>query len=213
MKLHSAMQSVESVIWPSGIQALGACKVVNAASSMETEEALPQSECPGDIDRDADAFLPPQSPVVLLAASMLTCILPIPFIFTNGPLWAAQRLLPPMRAAGWIALALNAAALTLCWVSKPLRTPIGVLTYRLTYLYGGIAWLSGLVVTYLLWGVGAVIAGTVCLGGGVVTTGLLAALVRGEWRGFAPLLAFVVLTFTARAVGLRLARHGARYRA
>jgi hypothetical protein len=186
---------------------------VNAARSLETEEALPQGGGAGNIDREDDAFLPPQSPAALLAGSILTCILPIPFIFTNGPLWAAQRLLPPIRAAGWIALALNAAALAVCWVSKPLRTPIGVLTYRLTYLYGGIAWLSGLVITYLLWGVGAVIAGIVCLGGGVVTTGLLASLVRGEWRGFAPLLAFVVLTFVARAVGIRLARHGAKYRA
>jgi hypothetical protein len=188
---------------------------VSAARSLETVEVLPPREAADEVarDREADAFLPPQAPVALLAASILTCILPIPFIFTRGPLWAAQHLLPPMRAAGWIALAINAAALALCCLSKPLRTPIGVLTYRLTYLYGAIAWLSGLVITYLLWGVGAVIAGIVCLGGGVVTTGLLAALVRGEWQGFALLLVFVVLTFAARAAGMRVARHGAKYRA
>jgi hypothetical protein len=209
------MQSAGSVAWPPGFKFWDAYKVVSAAGSLQTEEALPPGDAPADIarDRGADEFLPPQSSEALLAAAILTCILPIPFIFTNGPLWAAQHLLPPMRAAGWIALAINAAALAFCGVSKPLRTPIGVLTYRLTYLYGGIAWLSGLVLTYLLWGVGAVIAGIVCLGGGVVTTGLLAALVRGEWRGFAPLLAFVVLTFAARAAGIRLARHGAKFRA
>ncbi len=208
------MQSVESVVWPSGIQILGAYKVVNAAGSLENEEALP----PGGAAPATSTARPTNSCLHnprwrFSRRTILTCILPIPFIFTNGPLWAAQHLLPPMRAAGWIALAINAAALAFCGVSKPLRTPIGVLTYRLTYLYGGIAWLSGLVLTYLLWGVGAVIAGIVCLGGGVVTTGLLAALVRGEWRGFAPLLAFVVLTFAARAVGIRLARHGAKFRA
>lgn len=191
---------------------MGACNVMNAARSLETGEVLPPGDASGDTGRDADAFLPPQSSVALLAAGILTFILPIPFIFTNGPLWAAQRLLPPVRTAGWIALAFNASALALCCVSKPLRTPIGVLTYRLTYLYGGIAWLSGLVVTYLLWGVGAVIAGIVCLGGGVVTTGLLAGLMRGEWQAFLPLLVFVVLTFAARGVGIRLARHGAKYR-
>ncbi len=211
MRLHSALQSQVRHVGPRGFQVIGGRNVMNAARSLETEEALPP-DAAADTVRDADAFLLPESSVTLLAASILTFILPIPCIFTNGPVWAAQRLLPPLRTAGWIALALNAAALALCSVSKPLRTPIGILTYRLTYLYGGIAWLSGLVVTYLLWGVGAVVAGIVCLGGGVVTTGLLAALVHGEWQGFLPLLVFVVLTFAARGLGIRLARHGAKHR-
>jgi hypothetical protein len=191
---------------------MGAGNVMNAARSLETEEALAPGDASGGTRRHADAFVPPQSSVALLAASILAFIVPIPLVFTNGPLWAAERLLPPVRAAGWIALAFNAAALALCCVSKRLRAPIGVLTYRLTYLYGGIAWLSGLVITYLLWGVGAVVAGIVLMGGGVVTTGLLAALIRGEWQGFVPLLVFVVLTFAARGVGIRLAQHGEKYR-
>ncbi len=191
---------------------MGALKVVNAARSLENADVLPPGRACGGARGDPEVFVPPQCSAVALAAGILTLLLPIPFIFAQGPLWAAQRLLPPVRTAGWIVLAFNAAALALCCRSKTLRAPIGVLTYRLTYLYGGIAWLSGLVVTYLLWGAGAVIAGILCLGGGVVTTGLLAALMRGEWQGFMALLAFVILTFAARTVGIRLARHGARYR-
>ena len=56
------------------------------------------------------------------------------------------------------------------------------------------------------------IAGIVCLGGGVVTTGLLATLTSGEWTGFFTLLLFVVLTVAGRAAGMRLARHGVQYR-
>jgi hypothetical protein len=186
---------------------------MNAARSLETGDVPSPGERPADRTRcDAEIFLPPQSSATLLTASLLVFIAPIPFVFMNGASWAAHRLLPPLRTAGWIALAFNAAALALCWMSKPLRTPVGLLTYRLTYLYGGIAWLSGLVTTYLLWGVGAVIAGIVCLGGGVVTTGLIAALVGGEWQGFLPLLLFVVLTFGARVAGIRLALHGEKYR-
>jgi hypothetical protein len=185
---------------------------VNAARPLKTEEAPAPVENSADTGRDADAFSPPHPSAALLAASISILILPIPFIFTHGPVWATLQLLPLLRTAGWVALAFNTGALVLCGVSKPLRTPIGVLTYRLAFLYGGIAWLSGLVITYLSWGLGAVIAGIVCLGGGVVTTGLLATLTSGEWKGFLPLLVFVVLTFASRTAGIRLARHGMQYR-
>jgi len=138
-----------------GFKFWDAYKVVSAAGSLQTEEALPPGDAPADIarDRGADEFLPPQSSEALLAAAILTCILPIPFIFTNGPLWAAQHLLPPMRAAGWIALAINAAALAFCGVSKPLRTPIAFSPIDSPTCTAGSRWLSGLVLTYLLWGV------------------------------------------------------------
>jgi hypothetical protein len=161
---------------------------------------------------NTDVFAPAPSSAGLLAGTMLLALFPIPFVFANGPAWAVHRLLPPLRTAGWVALAVNAAVLALCCLSKPLRAPIGVLTYRLGYLYGGIAWLSGLALTYLLWGVGAVLAGIVCLGGGVVTTGLLSTLIRGDWQQFLPLLVFVALAFAARGTGIKLARHGAKYR-
>lgn len=185
---------------------------MNVARSLQAEDLAAPSADPIEWRRDADSFAPPQASTALLGAGILVSILPIPFIFARGPLWAAERLLPPLRTTGWIALAINAAALALCCFLKPLRTPIGVFTYRLTFLYGGIAWLSGLVITYLSWGIGAVIAGIVCLGGGVVTTGLLATLTSGEWTGFFTLLLFVVLTVAGRAAGMRLARHGVQYR-
>jgi hypothetical protein len=185
---------------------------LNAARALETGEVSTPSEDFRETRRDVDAFSPPQCSTALLAVSMLVVILPIPFIFAHGPLWAAQRLLPPLRTGGWIVLAINAAALALCCILKPLRTPIGILTYRLTFIYGAIAWLSGLVITYLSWGIGAVVAGIVCLGGGIVTTGLLATLTSGEWQGFMALLLFVVVTFAGRTAGMRLARHGVQYR-
>jgi hypothetical protein len=181
------------------------------AGYLETEAPPPAAESAVRAGRNSEVFAPAASSG-LVAGSILLVLCPIPFIFANGPLWAAQRLLPPLRIIGWSALAAHAAILALCLLSKPLRAPACMLSYRLSYLYGGIAWLSGLVLTYLLWGVGAVLAGIVCLGGGVVTTGLLSTLARGDWRRFLPLLFFVVLTFAARGIGMKLARHGATCR-
>jgi hypothetical protein len=182
------------------------------ARYLETEVLPLPAENPVPAGRNGEVFAPAPISAGLLAGSILIVLLPIPFIFANEPLWAAQRLLPPLRIVGWTALTLHAALLVLCCLSRPLRARVGVLTYRLSYLYGGIAWLSGLVVTYLHWGVGAVLVGIVCLGGGVVTTGLFSTLVKGDWQRFLPLLLFVVLTFAARGVGIKLARHGASYR-
>jgi hypothetical protein len=185
------------------------------AGYLETEGHAADANSPARADRDSAAgptseiSAPAPTSAGLVAGSMLAVLLPIPFIFANGPLWAVQRLLPPLRVVGWTALAAQMAIFALCCVSKPLRAPAGVLTYRLSYLYGGIAWLSGLALTYLFWGVGAVFAGIVWLGGGVVTTGLLSTLARRDWQRFLPLFLFVVLTFAARRIGMKLARQSA----
>lgn len=184
-----------------------------SARYLDTRVLPAGADNPAHPGRDAETFAPPPASAVLLAASMVLALLPIPFVFAHGPLWAAQRLLPPLRTAIWIALALNAAALIAGFLWRRLRAPVGVLTYRLAYLYGAVAWLSGLIFTYLLWGTGAVIAGIVCLGGGVVTTGLLSTLLKGEWQRFLTLALFVAVAFAARGIGLRLARYDARSRA
>jgi hypothetical protein len=183
-----------------------ACRSMSARS-LETKVIAAPAENIEKPGRFTGALVPgPVSPA-LVAAALLLVLLPVPFVFTHGPVWAAQSLLPPLQTAGWIALAFNAAAFLSCSLRKRLCTSVGVLTYRLAYLYGGIAWLSGLVLTYLLWGTGAVVIGIVCLGGGVVTTGLLATLIRGEWLRFLTLTLFVALAFGGRWAGLRLARH------
>jgi hypothetical protein len=186
-----------------------------SARYLETEALPPPAddlENAGRILTDADGYAPAPASAWFLATGILLMLSPIPFIFSHEALWSAERLLPVLFAVGWTALAANAAALAVCFLSKSLCTPVGVLTCRLANVYGGIAWLSGLILTYLLWGVGAVIAGIVCLGGGVVTTGLVSALVRGHWQFFFPLLLFVVLAFAARRAGITLARHGTKFR-
>jgi hypothetical protein len=180
------------------------------AGYLETEIPPAAAEYPVLAGQDSEVSGPGPASAGLVAGSILIVLFPIPFIFANGPLWAVQRLLPPLRVVGWTALAAQAAIFALCLLSKPLRAPAGVLTYRLSYLYGAIAWLSGLALTYLFWGVGAVFAGIVCLGGGVVTTGLLSTLARGDWQRFLPLLFFVVLACAARGIGVKLARQGSK---
>ena len=142
---------------------------------------------------------------LLLAAYLAAAACLVAEVFAHGPVWAALRLLPPMSAIGLATFGLHGAALAGCAIQPSLRAPIGRLTYRLSYLYGAIAWLSGLILTYLLWGASAVVAGFLCLGGGVLTTGVLAALAHGDWRHGVTLLVFVVLALAARRLGRVLA--------
>ena len=50
------------------------------------------------------------------------------------------------------------------------------------------------------------------LGGGVVTTGVLSTLLKGDRQRLLSRLLFVVLAFAARGAGIKLARHGVKHR-
>jgi hypothetical protein len=55
----------------------------------------------------------------------------------------------------------------------------------------------GFMFTYALWGLGAIIFGLLCLGGGVVPMALLAIMFKGYWQEFFTVLVPLVSTFVA----------------
>ena len=74
-----------------------------------------------------------------------------------------------------------------------------------SYLFGLTSWFMGLVLTWTLWGGGAVFVGLILMGVGVVPMGLLATLFRGDWGPFLLLLGAIIATFAVRAYSLYLA--------
>jgi|ERR1700733_5818470 len=143
-----------------------------------------------------------------LGLAIFLAICSIPLVFIKGAMWASDNLLPPLITVGWYALAVNLLLLLPLSLFRRLRGFTGSGMFLSSFLFGLIAWLSGFVITYMLWGKWAVIVGVVFIGVGVVPMALLATLFKGLWGGFLPLLILVVLTFGLKGGGLLIAESG-----
>ncbi|MFZ5876610.1 MAG: hypothetical protein ACOYXU_09390 [Nitrospirota bacterium] len=143
---------------------------------------------------------------VLFGTAILIALLALPVVFIKGSLWAAEHLLPPLIRIGAIALVLNILVLLPLSLFKSLRGFTGTTIYLSSFVFGLVTWLLGFVLTYVVWGLWAVIVGILLLGGGVVPIALLATLFDGSWEPFFGLLIFVVVTFGARGIGLFIAQ-------
>ena len=132
-------------------------------------------------------------------------LLALPFIFIKGAMWASEHILPPLITVGWLALALVLFLLLPLSAFKRLRGYTGTGIFIASYIFGLICWLMGFVVTYMLWGLWAIIVGLLFLGGGVVPIGMVAALFKGEWQTLGVLFFLVVLTFGSRLLGMYIA--------
>ena len=138
--------------------------------------------------------------------AIFLAMLAMPFIFIKGAMWASENVLPPLINIGWFALALVLFVLLPLSIFKHLRAYTGGTILISSYLFGLICWLMGFVVTYMLWGLWAIVVGLLFLGGGVVPIAMLASLFKGEWSAIAVLLALVVLTFGTRLLGAYIAQ-------
>jgi hypothetical protein len=144
----------------------------------------------------------------VLGLAIFLAVCSVPLVFIKGAMWASDNLLPPLITVGWYALAVDLVLLLPLSMFRRLRAFTGAGMFLSSFLFGLITWLSGFVITYMLWGIWAVIIGVVFIGVGVVPMALLATLLKGLWGGFLPLLVLVVLTFGLRGGGLLIAESG-----
>lgn len=138
-------------------------------------------------------------------AVVILALLSLPFIFIKGAMWASEHILPPLVTVGWIALAIVLFILLPLSLFKRLRGYTGTGIFIASYVFGLICWLMGFVVTYMLWGLWAIILGLLFLGGGVVPIGMVASVFKGEWQTLGVLIFLVVLTFGSRLLGMYIA--------
>lgn len=116
----------------------------------------------------------------------------------EGGVWLSEKLLPLMSVAtGW--------AFTACiFILVPLavfhrtRGYAGVGLLVASYIFGLMLLMTGLVLTYTLWGFTAVFVGVLLLGVGVVVTAVLATVFNGIWSALLLLIFLVFLTYGTR---------------
>src|ERR1035437_2976151 len=99
-----------------------------------------------------------------------------------------------------ILFVINLLSLPLVFFKKT-RAWYGLILFLSSLIYGRSLWVLGFLVTYLFWGLGAVIIGIFILGVGVVPFGIIASAAHHEWGYFWNLVFMVILTFGTRAIG------------
>lgn len=119
-----------------------------------------------------------------------------------GGLWASTHLLRPLIGIGRIVLAIDILVLLPLSIFRSLRSFTGGIIFVSSYIFGLVTWILGLVITYALWGIFAVIVGMFIFGVGVVPTAILALAVNGYWKSLFTLLMLSVVTFAARLFGV-----------
>ena len=127
-------------------------------------------------------------------------------IFIKGAMWASEHLLAPLFSVGSLAFALVLFLLLPLSMFKRLRGFTGICIFIASYLFGLTCWLLGFVITYALWGFGAILVGLLFLGGGVVPIGMIASIFNGEWQSLGMLLFLMGLTFGSRFLGVYIAQ-------
>ncbi len=136
--------------------------------------------------------------VVFLAFSVL-CIICI-----KGTVWMGEHAMQWLLNAASLVFVLDLIIIFPLAMFRRLRPWVGVALYSSSFLFGLATWFLGLLLTYSLWGLPATVVGVLLMGGGVVVTGLLAALFEGVWPGLMWLIIYIVGTFGTRAIGMRL---------
>ena len=140
--------------------------------------------------------------LVTTGIMIFVAVISLPVVFIMGSLWASENILPPLISFGWIVLAVNIVILLPLSLFKRLRGFTGGAIYLSSMVFGLIAWLFGFILTYSIWGLGAVIIGILFMGGGVVPVAMLATAFNGYWEPFFIVFAMGVLTIVARMFGM-----------
>src|ERR1019366_3405758 len=133
-----------------------------------------------------------------LTILVMVAIVTIAIFFIKGGVWLSEKLLPIMSVAtGWAFAACLFIVVPLA-VFHPTRGYAGVGLLIASYIFGLMLWMTGLMLTYTLWGLTAVFVGLFMLGVGVVITALLATLFNGLWSALLLLIFLSFLTYGSR---------------
>ena len=130
----------------------------------------------------------------------------IPVVFIIGAAWVGERVLPWLMWLCVWAVGFNILILLPLAVIPRTRGLAGLGFFLSSYVFGLTGWFMGLLLTWILWGLFAVVVGLLILGVGVVPIAIVATLFNGMWPELDVLVLAVVLTYGLRLLGLWLSR-------
>lgn len=139
-----------------------------------------------------------------LGLVVLIAVIAIPVVFIFGAAWVGVRVLPWLMWLCFWGVGFNILILLPLALIPPTRGWAGLGFYLSSYAFGLTGWFMGLLLTWSLWGLVAVILGLVIMGVGVVPIAIVATLFNGMWLELGVLVLAVVLAYGLRLLGLWL---------
>lgn len=125
--------------------------------------------------------------------------------FIQGGVWVSAKLLPWLFVASWVAFAAVVLVVLPLAIPRATRGFSCVALFIASYVFGATLWMKCILLSYFLWGLGAVFVGLFLAGVGVVPIAMLATMFKGMWGQFFDLLIMAIITFSSRAGAMKLA--------
>lgn len=126
-------------------------------------------------------------------------------VLINWGAWLGEKVLPWLFPISSIALILTVVIFVPLAIFKKTRGMAAVAVFIASYVFGITLWFWGFLLTYYLWGPGALIIGIFLFGVGVIPIAMLATLFHKLWVVFGQLVLLTIITFGFRFLGVYLA--------
>lgn len=140
-----------------------------------------------------------------VAVGLLVVSIVLGVAFIHGGVWVSAKLLPWLYLVSWLAFGAVVLIVLPLAVPRATRGYSSVALMLASYAFGVTLWMKGMLLSYFLWGIGAVFIGLFLAGVGVVPVAMLATMFAGKWGQFVDLLIMVVITYACRAGAMALA--------
>ena len=137
-----------------------------------------------------------------LSLAIGVAMIVLAIFFIKGGVWLSQKLLPVVSGISGLAFLVCLFILTPLAVFHPTRGFAGVGLFIASYIFGLSLWMTGLLLTYTLWGIAAVFIGLFMMALGVVPFALIATLTNGLWLHFFGLIILLIATWVSRFMAI-----------
>ena len=127
-------------------------------------------------------------------------------LFIHGGAWLGAKVYPWLVSISLITLVVTVLVLFPLSLIHRARGFASVSLLIASYVFGLSLWVWGLLLTYHLWGAGAVFLGLFLFGIGVVPIAMLATLFNGMWPQLGELVILTVLVLGVRAYSMYVAQ-------
>lgn len=140
----------------------------------------------------------------LLAIASIAIILILIALFVHSSVWLGDKIHPWLVKISILLLVVVIVILLPLAIFSKTRSLVGGIMIFASWVFGATLWVSGLLLTYHLWGAFAVFIGLFLLGVGVVPFAILATIFSGMWSDLGELVLLIILTFGTRFIGASL---------
>jgi hypothetical protein len=142
----------------------------------------------------------------LIGLAIIVGLAMLVVLMIRGGFWVSTKIYPWLVKISGITMLISILILLPAAIFKRSRGFAAVGLLIASYIMGITLWIWAFILTYMLWGVIALIIGLCFMGVGVVPIAMLATAFNKEWSILGQLILLLVITFGGRAISYFLAQ-------